>query len=331
MQHAPEQAIELAKVAEAIEARVQDKHQLPLLEHRIATVLVFAGKLDDAIPKFERAIAGFAAEGNVHDEAVSIGGEANAYAGRDGAKQRELLERAVALLANTPHSQLQLAGELSELGIAYTDAKRFDDADATLRRALAAMGDGADEPSLVAAIHGNLGDVAQGRGDLAGAEREYRAGLDLARAKLGTDVSDVELAAYNLGQLESKRGEYADALAALHESLGILQRAPREAAENTDYAGPGTLARALVTDELATGNAARALADAEACLALAERDAARSGTLADVHFALATAAWAAGARGRARAVMTAAAAEYRAANASPDNADAWLAAHRAAD
>jgi hypothetical protein len=30
-------------------------------------------------------------------------------------------------------------------------------------------------------------------------------------------------------------------------------------------------------------------------------------------------------------VMTAAAAEYRAANASPDNADAWLAAHRAAD
>jgi serine/threonine protein kinase/tetratricopeptide (TPR) repeat protein len=328
MQHAPTQAIEIGHIAEAIEARVQDKHQLALLDHRLATVLVAAGKFDEATARYERAIAGFAAQGDVYDQIAAIGGEAMACGQHNKPiEQLALLERAIALASKLPHSQLLLADLLSEISIAHMEAGRYADARAALERALVAIGDGSDTPALLAAIHGNLGNVADREGDLATAEREYRTELELARDKLGADVSDAQIAWYNLGQIQLQRHELADALASLHHALDILQRSPPAAAESADYAGPGELARHLVTTQVALGHAADAVADVEACLALAERDGVQPGTLADVHYSLATATWETGDRARARAIMRIAATEYHAAHAESDEADGWLAAH----
>ncbi|HUJ59542.1 MAG TPA: serine/threonine-protein kinase [Kofleriaceae bacterium] len=328
MQHAPVQAIEIGQVAQAIEARVQDRHQLALLDHRLGVVLVHAGKLDEAIPHEEHAIAEFAAESDVADEVAALGGEATVYAARDDtAKQIALYQRSIALAEKAPHAQLILADQLMELAIVYTELQRYREATDALDRALAAAGDGTDMPSLFAAIHGNLGNVAERAGDLAKAETEYRTEVEIARDKLGTDVSDLEIAYFNLGTIELKRHELADALDALHRSEDILTRSPRDAADSVDYASPGEIANQLVEVQLALAHPAAALADAEACLAIAERDGAHAKTLADDHFALATAAWAAGERDRARTTMRVAAVEYRAAGAPSDDADHWLAAH----
>jgi serine/threonine protein kinase len=328
MQHAPAQAIPIASVAERVAKQVQDAHQLALLDQHLATVLAAAGKLDDAIARFEQASAGFAAEGNMYEQASSLGNESIAFGQRgDTAKQIATLERSIALAEKAPHAQLLLADQLDEVGIAYTAAGRSADAHAAFQRALTAIGDGADDPALLAAIHGNLGNLAEHDKDLAGAEREYRTEVDLVLERVGPEVSDAELAWYNLGNLQGVRGENADAVVALHHALAILQHAPPSAGTSGDYAGPGALAGQLVTVQLALGKPGDALADAEACLALADRDRVTPNVLADVHFALATAAWAAGDRTRARATMRSAAAEYRTAKASSDDADHWLAAH----
>ena len=328
MQHAPAQGIEIGQLAEAIEARVQDKHQVPLLDQTLATVLVGAGKVDEGIARFERAAAGFAAEGDLHDEVVTLDDEAMAYGTHgDTAKSLALLDRAIALAGKAPHSQLLLANLLSEISISQIEAGHFADAKAALDRALVVIGDGGEMPAQLAAIHGNLGYLAENENDLATAEREYRTDLQIARDKLGEDASDVQLAAYNLGQMEYHRHELPDALATLHEALGILQRAPVAAAQSSDYASPGDLARTLVDTRLALGQPSEALVEAEACLAVAERDGVTPKVLADVHFALATATWATGDRVRARTTMRIAASEYRAAHAASDAADGWLATH----
>jgi eukaryotic-like serine/threonine-protein kinase len=328
MQHAPAQAIEIGRVAEAIEVRVQDRHQISLLAHRLATVLFNAGKLDEAIEQYERAGAGYAAHGDIYDGIVNISAEAAAVGARgDKARQLALYEQAVAQAQELPHAQLLLALQLNELSIAYTEAGRYREASAALQRALVAMGDGQDNPALLAAIHGNLGNAAEKAGDLATAETEYRAGLELARTQLGADVSDVQIAWYNLATIENKRGAFADAVDALHHAQDILGRSPHAALESEAYAWPGEIARQLVVAQLGLHRPTDALASAEASLAWSEHAGVRPGTLADVHFALATAAWAAGDRARARTTMRLAAAEYREAGASTEEADAWIAAH----
>ena len=331
MQHAPAQAIPIGSVAEQLVQRAQKPHQLAVFDQRFATVLGAAGKLDEAIVRFDRASAAFAAEGDRYDQAGCLGNEATALAQRGGpddvAKQIATQQRAIAIAETLPHAQLLLANQLDEIGISYTQAGRLAEARSALDRALAVIGDGAQDPALLAAIRGNRGLLAEAEHDLAAAEREYQAGLDIVLQRVGPEVSDAQLAWYNLGEAQDNRGKHVEALDSLHHALAILQRAPRSAGDSDDYAGPGTLAHKLVAAQLALGKPGDALADAEACLALADRDGVSPKTLADVHFALATAAWASGDRARARTTMRSAAAEYRTAKAATDDADAWLAAH----
>ena len=304
-------------------------------------MLAAAGKFDEAIARYERASAGFAALDDLHDEAVALGNEAIAYSEHgDHAKHREYLERAIALSSKLPHAQLLLADQLSDLSIAHLEDGHYADARAALQRALVAIGDGEDDPALLAAIHANLGLVAEREGkdataeqkaaDFATAEREYRIEVELAHDKLPADTSDLEMGWYNLGNIQRKRGELAASLESLHHAVDILQRAPLAAAESSDYAGPDVLAADLIQTQFALGHAADALADARACLAIAERDGVQPKKLADIQYWLASAIWQSGDHARGRELMSTVANEYRALHAASDvdDAEKWLAKNR---
>src|SRR5262249_50162017 len=158
---------------------------------------------------------------------AAVQGEATVFGARgDKAKQLTLFEQCVTMADAMPHAHVLRANVLSALGLGYTDVGRYADARKVLRRALDAIGDGRDDPALLAAIHANLGTALAREGKLADAEVEYRAQLDIARSHLRGDTNDVEIAWANVGAIQADRHRYRDALVSLRTAVDILQRVP---------------------------------------------------------------------------------------------------------
>ena len=328
MQHQPEQAIELGRVAETIVDRVQDKSQLALLDYRLGAVLADAARYDEAIARFERSRSLSEQLHDDHEVVTTLQGEALAERARgDRKKQIALCERAVQIANQMPHSNVLLANLLSTLAVAYLEDGRTDDGIAILQRADIIIGDRRDDPGVLLSIHANLGNAWEERGYLSSAESEFRQAVEVARTMLAPDTSETEVAWYNLGQIQNKRGEYRGALVSLSAALDILQKAPAAAAVSDDYEGPGSLARAIVIARSGLHQSSEAVAAAEQCLALAHQISAGDKELAQAHIALANALWESGARERARATMRQAGAELAQSGASADEANEWLAAH----
>jgi tetratricopeptide (TPR) repeat protein len=328
LQHEPAQALELARVAEANAKLVDDRHWLALLDYRVGVLLGEIGKHDEAIARLERAHTSLDALKDVYNEIAALQGEGVVYGAKgDTVGRLKVFEEALALAEHLPHGQLILANQLNAVAIAYTDDGRCKDARALLQRALAVLGDGKDDPGLLAATHANLGNCSEREGDFAAAEQSFRAEVDVASAALGPNTSDVAHAWYNLGEILCRRGEFAQAIESLRNVELLLRRIPPEAASDPDYVGPGLVARQLVAAHLGLNHTADAVAAAENNVAFAQQIKAPPEAVGHAHFALATAAWAAGDRARARAAMRLAAAEFRAAHTVTDDADEWLASH----
>jgi serine/threonine protein kinase len=328
LQHAPAHAIELGQVAQAVADRVGDRHQHALLDQRLATMLSEVGKLDEAQTRFERARAAYRELHDPGNEIAVLQGEAIVAAARgDTAGRLKLLEDAAVLAERMPHAPLLLANELSSLGVAYTDAGRYQEAHIVFERALKVIGDAHDDRSMLVGIHINVGLLAEHEEDILGAQREYQAALEVARASLAPDASETQLAWFDVGQIENQRRAFAEGAAALHHAQDILQHLSHDAVLSGAYVGAGLIARQLVTAHLGLGRPADALASAEECLAFAQREGGESGVLADIHFALAQSAWAAGDHTRARTTMRLAIAEYQQAGVASGDASTWLAAH----
>jgi tetratricopeptide (TPR) repeat protein len=328
MQHAPREAIEIGRVARTITERVANTTLLAMLDYRLGVMLADTGDLDAALGHFEKARAAYAQK---HDEFSLLSvlmGEATVYAARhDTAHQLTLIEEAVKSAEKIPGAHVSLATLLYNLGVMYYQLERFDDAHAALERALATIGTSPDDPGLVAGIHRALGDVLVNEHASDAAEREYQNAIDLARVSVGEDAGETELGLFALGKSQNQRQRFDQALASMRHADEILRRISPDAAISDGYAGPGVVARELVIAHLGLGHASDALASAEASLAFAQRVNASPAILADVHFALASAAWAAGDRARARDAMRLASSEYRESGGDPGEADDWLKAH----
>ena len=182
----------MSEVLDAAGARLEGRFpEEPAIEasirHTIGDTYIRLGRLDDAAPHLERAVA----------------------------------LRETALGADDP-STLNSVHALGELRF-YQG--RAEDADALLHRAFEGRERtlGPDHPQTLSALS-DLGAVAQARGDLDDAEHHYREAYERARAALGEDAPSVLSMEHNLGALLHERGQLDAAEASLRHALEGTRR-----------------------------------------------------------------------------------------------------------
>ena len=187
---------------------------------------------------------------------------------------------------------------------------QLDDAVAVLRHAITIAGDPADLPRVVAGLHMALGETLRQLGDLANAEREHRAALELADRALPTGVLTEQIL-FNLASVENKRGDDKDAEVAIERALQIVRAVPPGASDADDYMGETSLLHKKSQIQLGLGNSAAAVTTAKEALEAGQREQIDSDMYGTVHNDLARALWANGQRDLARQAMHQAALDYQ--------------------
>ncbi|GJG85032.1 hypothetical protein tb265_02130 [Gemmatimonadetes bacterium T265] len=187
---------------------------------------------------------------------LSAGGGARAVFGPDGRLEREL--------AGQPAVRAEL---LRTLGVVARNLGRYDEADAVLRRGLAArgqlLGPGAGPDAESAALLHELGAVRRAKSDLAGADTLLAQALAIRLTLPGEGGGDLAATRLELGAVRRVQGRFAEADRLLGLSLAAEARTP----------GP---ARAATLEELASvrlmaGNADSAAALQRQVVAIRER------------------------------------------------------------
>jgi serine/threonine protein kinase/tetratricopeptide (TPR) repeat protein len=173
----------LDTAAAGLEGRFPDQPEIEAsIRHTIGDTYTRLGRLDDAAPHLERAVA----------------------------------LREAALGADDP-ATLDSVHALGELRF-YQG--RVEDADELLHRCFEGRERalGPDDPRTLSALS-DLGAVAQARGDLDDAEEHYRTAYARARSALGDDDPAVLSMEHNLGALLHERGQLEEAEALLRRAL----------------------------------------------------------------------------------------------------------------
>ncbi len=275
-----------------------------------------------------RPMAGSEAE---HARIALMSHEASAYWGEgklDRALElyRDVEQRLRVLLGPDDYqlgaNELNLGGVLSELG-------RYDDADASYRKALARyLAAHGDAHPAVSRIVNNQGNVWFRKGDYARALERYREALAIKdRAGLPADNLGRSYTQLNIAEALVQLGRADEAIPSLTRAREIMSA---RLGENNEYFTEALTWTGLA--ELGRGRAGDAVPPLERALAFRRRPGAKPADLAEVEISLARALWQARPAERQRARMLAGAARDRFVAVHADReraeAEAWLASHR---
>ncbi len=118
----------------------------------------------------------------------------------------------------------EAAHNLHQVGMIQETLSRYDDAEKTYRQAIAILDRavGVDDPRA-ASVHASLAELLSYRGRRPEAEREFAVTLTSQRKSLGANHPDVAATLIDLGFLYINERKYAEADAALEESLRIYR------------------------------------------------------------------------------------------------------------
>jgi len=251
-----EQALELAKDAEALIARAHDPlGRAQLLRVRGSVLSRRTGHDDDAIRDLRESLAGY---------------------------EHEL-----------GPNHLSVANTLNVLGNALFRAGKLDEAEAVHRRSLAIREAalGPRHPDVAGAI-ANLGSMQLEQRDFAGAEAAFRRAISIASASLGPDVPDVALFRMNLALVLEEQHRFAESLPEWQAAVRIY-RELTHGAFSLDFVHALT---GTAQSELGLEHGSEALAAAGEAMKLVEgRDKdITTASLADTRFAYGRALWLAG-------------------------------------
>ena len=174
--------------------------------------------------------------------------------GRSEEAERRLLHTA-AIFERSAADPLHIATLESRLGAILSAEGRYDDALATLERALVMLGQIPGEHSLVRLSTLNImGSVYDLRGDPESALVHYRRALEIAERKVGPDHPESAKILNNIAVVEKSQGDYEAALADYRRVLEI-----RRGAYDPDHPELGAALNNLGNLYLAMGDYADAI------------------------------------------------------------------------
>lgn len=206
--------------------RVDERQQLEALT-TLSDALWDAGRTGEAVTLVEQRLASARrAPGQDWAIALLLRQLGTLQCSRDGPEAVRLLAEAVELEQRTTPTSSTLPRALHDLGIVLCAHGRFNEAEATLRRAVQAderlFG---SEHTFTATGRGYLGIMLEHNGDLDGAEQAYRTALEHNRVGRPPGHRIVLEFAGLLGNLTLKRGRPAQAEPLLREAfLGLDAR-----------------------------------------------------------------------------------------------------------
>jgi tetratricopeptide (TPR) repeat protein len=174
-EHATEEALEKLELAEGSAREVKDLHTLAALAHNGAFVLSRAGRIDDAIASFERAV-------DLNTQVY-------------GPQHREV------------------AASRASLGMELLGAGRTDEARTQLQTALVIVQEtGGDRHHSIAAVLQSLGQLCLTEGDLDCAERNFEHARLVYEYAYGTDGNPTLHVLSDLASLRRQQGRIDEAL-----------------------------------------------------------------------------------------------------------------------
>jgi tetratricopeptide (TPR) repeat protein len=220
----------LDAAASRLEGRFQGQPEVEAsVRHTIGETYMRLGRLDDASPHLERAVAlrerALGADAPETLVTVHALGELRFYQGR--------VDEAEALLRRSfegreralgPNDALTLAA-MSDLGAVAQDRGRLDEAERLYRGAYerASVVLAGDDPSLLSMMH-NLGALLQDRGRLDEAETWLRRAYEGSRTRLGPDHPDTLSSLSLLGSVLREAERLAEAEPIYRETLAARTR-----------------------------------------------------------------------------------------------------------
>jgi serine/threonine protein kinase/tetratricopeptide (TPR) repeat protein len=199
------------------------------IRHTIGDTYMALGRMDDAAPQLERAVALRQASLGTDDpdtlESAHALGELRFYQGQPG-EAEALLHRCLEGRERTlgPDDPLTIS-TLSDLGAVAQARGDLDAAErryrAAYERARSALGE--DDPTIAALQH-NLGAALHERGQLDEAEEWLREALETSRRLLGDDHPDTLTTLGLLGSVLREAGRFEEAEPIQRESLALRRR-----------------------------------------------------------------------------------------------------------
>ncbi len=136
-----------------------------------------------------------------------------------------LFQRALELRrATLGPDDLDTVASMDDMGEAYRELNRFDEAESMHREALAAKQRLGAPPSSIAASLNNVGLTLSERGRFADAEPLLRQALDIWRRHEGAAADVVASGLNNLADVVRQQGRVADAVPLLEEAIGIRRQ-----------------------------------------------------------------------------------------------------------
>ncbi len=124
----------------------------------------------------------------------------------------------------SPVDSLAWAESMLQLGNIVVQMGRYDEADSLMHGALPVFRRLAPDSDNVAVTYNSLGNLSRYRGDLEGAEKNYREALAIHRRVLGENHPYVATDLHNLGRLLEARGNIPEAEQLLRESMAVLDK-----------------------------------------------------------------------------------------------------------
>ncbi len=213
----------------------------------------------EALPLFEKALAGYRAAGDRKGEAITLGLVGNCH------KRLGDLDEALALLRQALAMKRELGDRLEEgktlshLGLVYWERAEYPEAIRNLEEA-AAIGRDLGEPKLEGSALNNLALVYDELGDYGKSVAQYRRALDLYRR---TDFPRGEGDTLgNLGGVALLLGRFREALGFYRQALAISQRLGNKPAMSQDLGN-------LALCHAGLGEVSEAVSDFDRALALA--------------------------------------------------------------
>ncbi len=327
LRHQPAEGLAFAPLVQVAVERSGDRQLAASLIYKLGVMHIGLKQYDQAEALFERARGEAEAMHDVDGVTTMLAAETRlALLRGDRDKELDLIQRTIAMADRLGDSSRDdHAMTLHDLGQDLVALGKLDDAVVVLRRAIIVAGDPADRPRVVAGLHMALGEALRQLGDLANAESEHRAALELADRALSPTGVLTEQILFNLASVEDKRGDDKNAEVAIERALAIVRGVPKGAENADQYLGETSLLHKLSQIQLGLGDSAAAITTAKEALETGQREQIDSDMYGTVHNDLARALWANGQHDLARQTMHQAALDYQLAGdvVNQQGAEAW--------